>query len=117
MPVTFRDLGEFPLIERLLARLPAPTARVAVGPGDDAAVTAAPPVGAVLVSTTDLLVEGVDFTAAFPPRSIGWKAIAVNLSDLAAMGATPRSVLVGLAAPATTELAWAESLLGSFLAK
>ena len=110
MAVTFRDLGEFPLIERLLARLPAPTARVVVAPGDDAAVTAAPAAGSVLVSTTDLLVEGVDFTAAFPARSIGWKAIAVNLSDLAAMGATPRSVLVGLAAPATTELAWAESL-------
>lgn len=109
MAVTFRDIGEFPLIERLLSRLPQPSSGVRVGPGDDAAVTEVSP-GHVLVSTTDLLVEGVDFTRAFPPRSIGWKAIAANLSDLAAMGARPRSVLVGLSAPASTELAWAEAL-------
>lgn len=107
---TLRDVGEFPLIERLLSRLPASSVRVQVGPGDDAAVVEAPAPGWSLVATTDLLVEGVDFTDAFPPRSIGWKAIAVNLSDLAAMGAKPRSVLVGLAAPASTEVAWAEAL-------
>lgn len=107
MALTLRDVGEFPLIQRLLARLPASS--VLVGPGDDAAVTQATP-GHALVSTTDLLVEGVDFTNAFPPRSIGWKSIAVNLSDLAAMGARPKFVLVGLAAPAATEVAWVEAL-------
>lgn len=107
---TLRDIGEFGLIQRLLARLPKTSSRVIAGPGDDAAVTESPPAGSVLVSTTDLLVEGVDFTAAFPAQSIGWKAIAVNLSDLAAMGATPRSVLVGFAAPASTEIAWVEAL-------
>ena len=84
---TLRDTGEFPLIERLLKRLPAASARVRVGPGDDAAVSDAPPEGSVLVSTVDLLVEGVDFTFDLPARSVGWKAVAVNLSDIAAMAA------------------------------
>ena len=110
MPATLRDVGEFPLIERLLARLPRASARVIVGPGDDAAASTPPAPGSLLVSTVDMLAEGVDFTAAFPPRSIGRKAIAVNLSDLAAMGAKPTGVLIALAAPASTEVAWVESL-------
>lgn len=107
---TLRDVGEFPLIERLLGRLPAASVRVKVGPGDDAAAVEPPPTGSVLIAATDLLVEGVDFTPAFPARSVGWKSIAVNLSDLAAVGAKPRSVLVGFAAPASTEVAWMEAL-------
>ena len=107
---TLRDIGEFPLIERLLGRLPVASERVRVGPGDDAAVSDGPPPGSVLVSTVDLLVEGVDFTFELPARSVGWKAVAVNLSDIAAMGARPRGVLVGLAAPASTPVAWAEAL-------
>ncbi len=84
-------MGEFELIGRLAARVAA-GAGVAVGIGDDAAVFADG-----LVASTDLLVEGVHFrrtTAAL--ADIGWKALAVNLSDLAAMGATPRGALVGL---------------------
>src|SRR5207237_1797216 len=64
----------------------------------------------LLVSTVDMLVEDVDFTAATPPELVGRKAIAVNLSDLAAMGARPEAVLVALALPATTDVAWAEGL-------
>lgn len=69
-----------------------------VGPGDDAAVLRPRP-GEDLVATVDAVVEGVHFDASFGPRDIGWKALAVNLSDLAAMGARPMHALVALALP------------------
>ncbi len=88
--------GEFSLIERFLAHFP--RARVPVGPGDDCAVLA--PTHGALSVTTDAVVEGVHFTRAwFSPEDIGHKALAVNLSDLAAMGATPRWFLCALALP------------------
>ena len=111
MPPTLRDVGEFPLIGRLIARvhrLRPPGFRVMLGPGDDAAVSTIEP-GKALVSTTDMLVEGVDFTMAIPPKFVGWKAVAVNLSDVHAMGGEPRGVLVSVAAPASTEVEWLES--------
>lgn len=110
MALTLKDIGEFPLIERLLARLPKASDRVRVAPGDDAAASVAPAPGHLLVSTVDLLAEGVDFTAEFPARSVGVKAVAVNLSDLAAMGARPRAILVALAAPPHTKVAWMEAM-------
>lgn len=77
---------------------------VVVGPGDDAAVVA-PPRGALEVLTTDTLVDGVHFDSAFVPgTAIGHRALAVNLSDLAAMGATPRCALLSLALPAAMML-------------
>ncbi|RYZ42223.1 MAG: thiamine-phosphate kinase [Myxococcaceae bacterium] len=88
--------GEFDLIQRFLACFP--RARVPVGPGDDCAVLA-PSKGALCV-TTDAVVEDVHFTrATFSPGDIGHKALAVNLSDLAAMGATPRWFVCALALP------------------
>ncbi|MCY1040122.1 thiamine-phosphate kinase [Corallococcus sp. bb12-1] len=88
--------GEFDLIQRFLACFP--KARVPVGPGDDCAVLA-PSKGALCV-TTDAVVEDVHFTrATFSPGDIGHKALAVNLSDLAAMGATPRWFVCALALP------------------
>ncbi|WP_224247013.1 thiamine-phosphate kinase [Hyalangium gracile] len=88
--------GEFSLIERFLGAFP--RARVPVGPGDDCAVLA-PSRGALCV-TTDAVVEDVHFTRAhFSPEDIGHKALAVNLSDLAAMGATPRWFLCAIALP------------------
>ena len=60
--------------------------------------------GAVLLATTDLLIEDVHFRRAYAdPADIGWKALAVNLSDIAAMGGRPRWALVALACPASTE--------------
>ena len=87
--------GEFAFIERLAARLPArPEGQVGVG--DDCAVLE----GNRLVAT-DLLVEGVHFRSAWAsPADIGWKALAVNLSDIAAMGGTPESAVVAVALPA-----------------
>jgi thiamine-monophosphate kinase len=88
--------GEFSLIERFLAEFP--RARVPLGPGDDCAVLA--PTKGPLCVTTDAVVEEVHFTRAhFSPEDIGHKALAVNLSDLAAMGATPRWFLCALALP------------------
>jgi thiamine-monophosphate kinase len=88
--------GEFDFIRRFLSHFP--KARVPVGPGDDCAVLA-PSRGALCV-TTDAVVEDVHFTrAAFSPEDIGHKALAVNLSDLASMGATPRWFVCALALP------------------
>ena len=88
--------GEFSLIERFLAEFP--RARVPLGPGDDCAVLA--PSKGPLCVTTDAVVEDVHFTRAhFSPEDIGHKALAVNLSDLAAMGATPRWFLCAVALP------------------
>ncbi len=94
LQVTVAELGEHALLARLLARLPRPAASVLVGPGDDAAVLT-PVRNERLVVTTDAVVEGVHFSRAFStPADIGHKALAVNLSDLAAMAATPRWALV-----------------------
>ncbi|RMG19443.1 MAG: thiamine-phosphate kinase [Deltaproteobacteria bacterium] len=92
-------MDEFELIERWLERLPVPGSGVLVGPGDDAAVLVPRP-GHRLVVTTDAVVEGVHFDAGrVPPAAIGHKALAVNLSDLAAMGARPRWSTVALTLP------------------
>jgi thiamine-monophosphate kinase len=109
--VTVSDLGEHALLARLLARLPRPGAHILVGPGDDAAVIE-PGRRSRLVLTTDALVEDVHFSRAWcSPADIGHKALAVNLSDLAAMGARPRWALVSLALPAAFEVAAAEALM------
>ncbi len=76
------------------------------GLADDAAVLAFP-LGADLVATHDMLAEGVHFTPKCPPDGIGWKLAAVNLSDLAAMGARPLGLLLGLGAGAGRGAAWA----------
>jgi thiamine-monophosphate kinase len=90
--------GEFELIRRFTQALPLAGEGVRVGPGDDAAVLAPPP-GEELVATADAVVEGVHFDRTFTPEDVGWKALAVNLSDLAAMGARPLWALVCLGVP------------------
>ncbi|MDL5052116.1 thiamine-phosphate kinase [Oscillatoria laete-virens NRMC-F 0139] len=78
--------------------------------GDDAAVIATPP-GEQLIVTTDMLVDGVHFSdRTTPPEAAGWRAVAANLSDLAAMGATPLGITVGLSLTGETEVAWVEQL-------
>lgn len=86
--------GEDRFVEKLRALLP-PSERVRIGPGDDAAVVAAS--GSDLVLTTDLLVENVDFLPEEDPEAIGRRALAINLSDLAAMGARPEFFLLSIA--------------------
>ncbi len=89
---------EFELIDILQQRIAVTRADVRLGIGDDAAILA-PPAGHELVVTTDTLVAGVHFPAATSARDLGWKALAVNLSDLAAMGATPAWALLALTLP------------------
>lgn len=97
------DVGEFGLIDRMVAGLPE---TALVGPGDDAAVVAAPD-GRVVV-TTDVLVEGVHFRRDWStPVDVGRKAAAASLADVAAMGAAPTALVVGFGAPADTPAAWA----------
>ena len=109
--MTVSELGEHALLARLLARLPRPAASVLVGPGDDAAVLA-PARNERLVVTTDAVVEGVHFSRAFStPADIGHKALAVNLSDLAAMAAVPRWALLSLVLPGSWLVADVEALV------
>ncbi len=112
---TVSDLGERELIARVTARLAMP-AWVVVGPGDDGAVIE-PERGALDVLTTDAQVEGVHFDHRFvPPDAIGHRALAVNLSDLAAMGAKPRAVLLSLVLPDALDAAVVDGILDGLLA-
>ncbi len=90
--------GEFELIGKYFARLGAPRHDVRIGVGDDGAVLV-PPASRELVAVTDSLVEGVHFPPGSPPASIGHRAFAVNLSDIAAMGAEPTWALLALTLP------------------
>jgi thiamine-monophosphate kinase len=93
------------------AAAPAPGS-ILLGPGDDAAIWQPPP-GHAVVLTQDALVEGVDFRRAWTsPHRLGRRALAVSLSDLAAMGARPGFCLVTLCAPGSTPLADVEALHG-----
>src|SRR5437762_5360568 len=96
------------MIERVVARLkgaPEPL----VGPGDDAALVAAP--DGRVVATTDVLVEGRHFRRDWSSaEDIGHKAAAANLADVAAMGGVATALLVGLACPADTPTSWLEGI-------
>jgi thiamine-monophosphate kinase len=110
------DLGEHALIERIRARVPAAPAFVVVGIGDDAAVVE-PEANALEVLTTDSQVEGVHFDLAFvSPGDVGHKALAVNLSDLAAMGAAPRVALLSLVLPPLLPLSSVDELVEGMMA-
>lgn len=97
-------MNEFELIHRHFASLTPSAADVALGIGDDAALLRVGP-GQELVVTTDTLVAGRHFPHTSAPADIGWKALAVNLSDLAAMGATARWFTLALTLPEADE-AW-----------
>ncbi|MGL3199477.1 MULTISPECIES: thiamine-phosphate kinase [Curtobacterium] len=96
---TVGEVGELDVLDRIVRRLP--VGDPLVGPGDDCAVLAAP--DGRYVVTTDMMVHGPDFRWAWSsPEDIGWKAAATNLSDVAAMGATPTGLVIALAAPQDT---------------
>jgi thiamine-monophosphate kinase len=107
---TLADLGEEGLIARV-AVTAALRPDVLAGIGDDCAVLREPD-GSALVVTCDALVEGVHFRRDWSPaRSIGHKALAVNLSDVAAMGATPVAAFLTFSAPADLPVAWVDDFL------
>ena len=113
--MTIADLGEFGLIAAIAARLPRGGSTL-VGVGDDAAVLAAP--DARVGATMDLLVEGRHFRRDWSgPADIGGKAAAQNLADVAAMGATPVALLVGLAAPGDLPVGWVQDLVSGMTAE
>src|SRR5262245_1408904 len=102
-------MGEFEFIDWLRRRTPA-SARVLVGPGDDCGILKATATGAWLV-TTDMLLEGTHFILAEAgARRVGRKAMAVNLSDMAAMAGRPVAAVVGVGLPRSCEGSLAEEL-------
>ncbi len=104
LSLTIQDLGEQGLLQRLQAFCPAEII------GDDAALLTPVP-DQSLVITTDVLVDEVHFShRTTPPEAAGWRAAAANLSDLAAMGATPLGITVGLGLPVSTPVVWVEAL-------
>ena len=114
---TVADIGEHAVIQHIRERVPAHGKGVVTGIGDDAAVVE-PDRGALPVVTTDTLVEGVHFDRAHSsPADIGDKSLAVNLSDLAAMGAAPRYALLALSLPAEWLVADVDAMLDAFLAR
>lgn len=106
------DLSEGRILEAILSRM-VPASHAIIGPGDDAAVIAAP--SGTVVATTDTLVHGPDFRLAWSSGyDLGWKSAAVNLADVAAMGATPTALLVALAVPRDLRLSFVERLSDGF---
>ncbi|WP_454832078.1 thiamine-phosphate kinase [Pseudoxanthomonas wuyuanensis] len=104
--------GEFDLIARIRSRIAA-RPDVVLGIGDDAALLQ-PPAGMQLAVTADTLNAGVHFPESTAAADIGWKALAVNLSDLAAMGARPAWCLLSLSLP-VSDPAWVDAFLDGFL--
>jgi len=113
---TVAECSERELIARIRGHLPPAPPWMLVGVGDDAAVVE-PERNRVEVLTVDALVEGIHFERAFvPPDAIGHRALAVNLSDLAAMGAAPRLALLSMALPASLPLADFDGIVAGFTA-
>ena len=104
---TVGELSEGTILRRILERI-GPSAAL-IGPGDDAGVLATP--DGRVVATVDTLVHGPDFRLAWSTAyDLGWKAAAVNLADIAAMGARPTALLVALAMPDGTRLSFVEGI-------
>ncbi|WP_411732345.1 thiamine-phosphate kinase [Paeniglutamicibacter sp.] len=116
--LTVGNLGESGLLARILPRLQGASALL--GPGDDAALIAAP--GGKFVITVDTLVENQDFRLRWPSGfqssgfDVGWKSAAQNLSDINAMGAIATSAVISLTLPHTTPISWVEDLADGFSA-
>jgi thiamine-monophosphate kinase len=109
---TIGEIGEGATLARIFPILPS-SRRTVLGPGDDCAIVTVPD-GRVPV-TTDLMIEGPDFRIGLSTGyDIGWKACATNLADIAAMGATPTALVVGLAAPAETTVRFVEDIARGF---
>ena len=105
-----KDIGEFALIERIAQIVEQADERVILTIGDDTAVVKKSELDYALL-TTDLMVEDVHFTLkSITPHQLGYKSIAVNISDIAAMGGLPRYAVVSLALPPETEVAYVEDI-------
>ena len=108
VPDTLGGIGEVAVLARIFPRLPT-AASALLGPGDDAALVAAP--DGRFVVTTDMMIHGPDFRLAWStPHDLGWKAAASNLADVAAMGAVPTALVVAIAAPADSPVSLLEGI-------
>ncbi|MEE8429442.1 MAG: thiamine-phosphate kinase, partial [Gammaproteobacteria bacterium] len=105
-------ISEFSIIERFAQRVSNPRPDVRLGIGDDGAVVTVP-AGMELVVSMDTIVEGVHFLPGTEPRLLGYKALAVNLSDLAAMGAEPAWATMALTLP-ESDTQWIEEFADGF---
>ncbi len=104
---TVAGIGENEALKRTIARLNS-SEHALVGPGDDSAVISAP--DGRFVVTTDTLIEGHDFRLDWSSAyDLGWKAVASNLADVAAMGAVPTALVVALTVPGNTQVSWLEN--------
>ena len=107
--------GEFGLIGRIRRRVGRPGGRVVLGIGDDAAVLQPP--GGNLLASIDMLVEGIHFDKRIiTPWQLGWKALAVNVSDIAAMGGMPLYALVSIGLDEHVDDAYVEGIYDGMLA-
>jgi thiamine-monophosphate kinase len=116
--VRLRELGEFGLIDRISGRIAGHASRntgVRIGIGDDAAALESSP-GCVTLATSDMLLEGVHFDLDLcDPLTLGRKSLSVNLSDIAAMGGTPRYCLLSLAVPQELPVEFLDGFVTGFL--
>ena len=112
-----KDLGEEAVIRLIVEKGPSDLpAYVRKGIGDDAAVLETGGESVLLV-TTDTLLEGTHFTSrTLPAEALGWKSLAVNMSDIVAMGGIPRTALLSVSMPANTAAAFLEAFLAGFKA-
>lgn len=102
---TLKQLGEFGLIHRLRSRLQYHSPRLKIGIGDDCAVYSTAKAGNYEIVSTDALIEDIHFNlATTPPRLLGRKALAVNISDIAAMGGMPSLALISIGIPPTVSV-------------
>jgi len=108
--VTVRDLGEFSLIRQLRTGIGPTASSVVVGIGDDCAVLRCDNPNKYLLYTCDPVVEGVHYRLRDPARRVGWKAMARNLSDIAAMGGVPRWAVVSIGLRRNTGVRWVTQL-------
>lgn len=107
--------GEFDLISAIRKRKFPHNPNVKLGIGDDCAILSTRP-GCELTVTTDMLVEDIDFKREWMPAAfLGWKSLAVSLSDIAAMGATPTACLLALALPSDLTGRYFDDLVDGFL--
>src|SRR5215470_9637654 len=113
--MSISDVGEFGLIGRITARLPARPSTL-LGPGDDAAIVAVP--DGRVVASTDVLVEGRHFRRDWSSAvDVGHRAAAANLADISAMGAVPNALLVAFCGPPDLDVRWAEELTDGLVAE
>ncbi len=111
---TLREVGEFGII-RMIAEKSAQGQGVVIGIGDDAAAVSFT-AGNLVLSTSDMLVEGIHFDLSLTdPFRLGRKSLAVNLSDIAAMGARPRAFLLSLAIPASCSVSFIDNFTSGLL--